>query len=239
MIHVGVCGFPASRDTLFSSLEVIEIQKTFYDLLSEKSLRRLFSGAPPGFLFTLKAFQGITHPASSPTYRRTQLPEHFEASHLGFFQPTQEVEESARITLHSAELINARVIVFQCPPSFQPTPSNLENFYRFFTHFNRGSLLFAFEPRGKWPEETVRKVCEDLRLIHVVDPFFGDPTTPSPYYFRLHGRGKYHYRYTREEMENLATKLEHFTGEVFCLFNNTAMFENAQELKGILKGSSP
>ncbi len=172
---------------------------------------------------------------SSPTYRRTILPPHFHPPNLGFFRPTPEVQESLQLTLKNADILKARVIVFQCPPSFRPTPQNLENLYRFFHHLDRGPFLLAFEPRGHWERETIQKTCEDLKLIHVVDPFYGEPTTPPPYYFRLHGKGKYHYCYTPEEINTLAMKFKNLTGEIFCLFNNTAMFENAQELKKTLE----
>ena len=50
-------------------------------------------------------------------------------------------------------------------------------------------------------------------------------------FFRLHGRDGYHYRYTPQEIKELAQKLRSAQGEIFCLFNNTAMWENALELK--------
>lgn len=230
-IRVGVCGFPVSQDRLFCHLDVIEIQKTFYNLLSEKSLLRLRKKAPPSFLFTMKAFQGITHPFSSPTYRRSKLPPHFVPQNLGFFQPTPEVEESARATVQEAKALQAYLVVVQCPPSFEPTAVNISNIYQFFENLERDDLIWGFEPRGKWPDKTIKKICQDLSLIHIVDPFYGLAVTQDIFYFRLHGRGGYHYRYTSGEIKELAQKLRSAQGEVFCLFNNTTMWENALELK--------
>ena len=233
-IRVGVCGFPVSQDQLFHHLDVVEVQKTFYNFLSEKNLSRLREKAPSSFLFTMKAFQGITHPFSSPTYRRTKLPPHFVPQNLGFFQPTPEVEESARRTIQEARALGASVVVVQCPPSFLATSVNIAHLYQFFESLERDNLIWGFEPRGKWPVETIKKICQDLSLIHIVDPFYSIPITKDIFYFRLHGKGSYHYRYTPQEIKELAEKLKAVSGKGFCLFNNTAMFENALELKEVL-----
>ncbi|MEN3186224.1 MAG: DUF72 domain-containing protein [Atribacterota bacterium] len=238
MIRVGVCGLPVSRISLFQQLDVVEIQKTFYTPLSEKNLLNLRKGAPSSFIFTMKAFQGITHPHTSPTYRRAKLPPHFVPHNLGFFKNTPEVEESITITLYEAHILQAKVIVIQCPPSFQPTSENLTNLSHFFRKLERNPFLWGFEPRGNWPSAIIRKICKDLDLIHVVDPFYAFPTTGSIQYFRLHGKGSYHYRYTQEEIRILAQKLKEIQKETFCLFNNTFMLENALELKGALATES-
>ncbi|MGC8777724.1 MAG: DUF72 domain-containing protein [Candidatus Caldatribacteriaceae bacterium] len=234
MIHVGVCGFPASRASLYAQLDVVEIQKSFYAPLSEKQLLRFRKEAPSHFIFTMKAFQGVTHPHTSPTYRRGKLPPHFVPENLGFFRPTPEVRESAEITLHEARIVQAKVIVIQCPPSFRPIPQNLDYLYHFFQELERDHFLWGFEPRGSWPTEVIQKICQDLHLIYIVDPFLAFPTTDTIQYFRLHGKGGYHYRYTREEIQILAQKLKTSPQETFCLFNNTFMLENALELKRAL-----
>lgn len=234
MIHVGTCGFPKKRAEIFSCLDVVEVQRTFYELLSPEALARLRKEAPQGFLFTLKAFQGITHPASSPTYRRTKLPSTFRPENLGFFRRTEEVEACARHTLSLALALSARVIVFQCPPSFSPTPENIENLVSFFERFPRGEYLLAWEPRGKWKKEEVQAICRSLDLVHVVDPFTGEPEWGKVVYFRLHGKGSYRYQYTEEELHFLARKLAGYGRETFCLFNNIPMFEDARRLRAIL-----
>ena len=231
MIRIGVCGFPTAQEVLFQKLDVVEVQKTFYTPLSEKHLLNLRKKAPPHFIFTMKAFQGITHPHHSPTYRRAKLPPHFTPQNLGFFQPTQEVQESTAITLREARALKAEVIVIQCPPSFQPTSQNLTNLRRFFQELERNHFIFGFEPRGNWPSELVRQLCEELDLIHIVDPFYASPLAGKIRYFRLHGRGSYHYRYTPDELKELARKLQENPQETFCLFNNTFMLQKALELK--------
>lgn len=234
MIRVGTCGFPKKRAEVFSLFDVVEVQKTFYNIVPEETLTRLRKEAPEHVVFTMKAFQGITHPASSPTYRRTKLPEAFRPENLGFFRRTEEVEMCTHYTLVMAKALNARVLVFQCPPSFVPHSQNIQNLVSFFERFPRGMYHLAWEPRGAWKEEDIRALCRDLRLVHVVDPFLCDPLWGEIRYFRLHGKGSYRYQYTDEDLVFLARKLSEYREEVFCLFNNVPMFEDARRLKAIL-----
>ncbi|WP_438313674.1 DUF72 domain-containing protein [Candidatus Caldatribacterium sp. SIUC1] len=234
MIRVGVCGFPRKRAELFRCLDVVEVQKTFYTFVPLESLVRLREEAPPSFAFTMKAFQGITHPASSPTYRRTRLPSDFRLENLGFFQDTEEVALCARSTFEEAMALQAKAIVFQCPPSFTPTLEHRQNLVRFFERFPRKGVLLAWEPRGEWREEDIRALCQELDLVHVVDPFKDSPQWGEIVYFRLHGKGSYRYRYSDEDLRFLAKLLKASPKDAFCLFNNVPMFENALSLRAML-----
>lgn len=238
MIHVGTCGFPRKRKEVFAHFDVVEVQETFYHLVPEEKLVRLREEAPAHICFTLKAFQGITHPASSPTYRRTKLPQTFRPENLGFFRETEEVTICARHTLAMAKALKARVLVFQCPPSFVPSPEHVRNLVAFFERFPRDVCLLAWEPRGAWRAEDIKAICRDLALVHVVDPFFGEPLWGEIRYFRLHGKGSYRYQYTDDDLISLGKKLLRYQEEVFCLFNNVPMFEDARRFKAILELSS-
>lgn len=234
MIRIGVCGFPKKRAELFEHFDVVEVQRTFYNLVPPETLARLTEGAPPRFVFTMKAFQGITHPASSPTYRRTKLLERFHPENLGFFRETLEIKECSHMTREMARALRAQVVVFQCPPSFHPTLENRRNLSQFFEHFPREGLILAWEPRGKWAREEVRALCQSLDLVHVVDPFVDEPQWGCILYFRLHGKGSYQYFYSEKDLLFLAEILRKSERDVFCLFNNIPMLENALSLKEIL-----
>ncbi|BER92486.1 DUF72 domain-containing protein [Thermatribacter velox] len=242
MIYTGVCGFPKKRELIFQNLDGVEIQETFYHLVNEAKIARLKSEAPPGFTFTMKANQIITHSSTSPTYRRSKLPEDFRKENLGFFKPTEEVEFAYRHSLLLAKVLEAKALIFQCPPSFKPSGENLKNLQSFFESANQErpqELLFGLELRGGWPEELIQKICQDFDLVHVVDPFQERPTAGKVYYFRLHGKGKYHYRYSETELQELVQRIKRLPEkECFLFFNNTFMYENALEMKALLlKGS--
>lgn len=234
-VRVGCCGFPKRLVEYARHLGVVEVQQTFYDPPRPKTAARWRSSVPEAFEFTLKAWQLITHPPTSPTYRRLRRPlPPEERAQCGFFQPTEPVLRAWDRTRELAEVLRARVVVFQCPPSFKPTPPHVANLRAFFQRIDRGTLLLAWEPRGAWPPDLVGSLCADLRLIHCVDPLAANPIYGSPRYFRLHGRGGYRYRYTDDDLRAL---LGLCTGETYMLFNNLSMWEDALRFRALLAES--
>jgi len=119
--------------------DALEVQQTFYDEVSESTLRNWRSKAPETLEFTVKALQVITHPASSPTYKRMKR---FEGNreNFGFFRQNEDVMRALETTLSEAKLLGAKVIVFQTPESFRPTEENLRNL-REFARSSIGALL--------------------------------------------------------------------------------------------------
>lgn len=88
-------------------------------------------------------------------------------------------------------------------------------------------MTFAWEPRGKWNPDEVCDLCEELGLVHGIDPFSQQTTTKRLGYFRLHGRGGYRYRYTNRDLEHLFEMTRH-RKPCYVLFNNMAMLEDAR-----------
>ncbi len=234
-IKVGCCGFPISREKYYKSFDVVEIQQTFYQPPQEKTVLRWQKEAPADFEFTLKAWQLITHPPSSPTYRRLKagIPESRKKSY-GFFKPTEEVFQAWEKTEKTAQILKAKIIVFQCPASFQPTPENKKNLRRFFKAIRRRKYKLVWEPRGKWEREEVSALCEELSLIPCVDPFKEAPFPGKMGYFRLHGKGGYRYRYTDSDLKKLIAWAKDFD-TVYFMFNNVYMLEDALRFKKIKK----
>jgi len=233
MIKVGCCGFPVSRKIYYQTFTCVEIQQTFYHPPKEETLKGWRKEAPEGFEFTLKAWQLITHDPKSPTYKRLKFeipPETKER--YGGFKPTREVLEAWQITRKAAKLLEARLIIFQTPPSFRPEEESVKNLKTFFSTIERENFLFGWEPRG-WPGELVRSLCEELDLIHVVDPFKED-TVGKIVYWRLHGKDGYRYRYSDDELEELLRKIKP-SSVYYVMFNNTNMFEDAQRFFRIVK----
>jgi uncharacterized protein YecE (DUF72 family) len=227
LIHIGCSGFRSSRESYYSHLDAVEVQHTFYQPPQVATLEKWREGAPARFVFTVKAWQLITHQSRSPTYRRLkrELTE-TERERAGSFRPSRIVKEAWDTTLACARALRAPAILFQCPASFQPTRANVENLRRFFTRTKRDGTIFCFEPRGSWPRELVREVCEELSLWHVVDPFKERTTTPLNCYFRLHGRGGWRYRYEDGELEELLSMLP-ADRDSYVFFNNIEMLTDA------------
>ena len=234
-IKIGCCGFRASRQSYYSLLNAVEVQHTFYQPPQLATLERWRREAPEEFEFSLKAWQLITHQASSPTYRRLKrkLTEEEEAA-SGSFRPTALVQEAWEATRASAKALGASAVVFQCPASFRPTNENIAHLLNFFGTMERGGLTFCWEPRGGWPREVIKELCDHLNLWHVVDPFAERTVTPEKCYFRLHGRGSWRYSYEDAELEELLLMLPQ-DGLAYVFFNNIEMKNDALRFQKIVE----
>lgn len=225
-IKVGCCGFVVSQQKYFRLFKLIEIQSTFYQLPQLKTAEKWRASAPQGFEFTMKAWQLITHEPTSPTYRR--LREQIDPAkfhHYGRFRVTDEVLGAWHRTAMFARTLGTCIIVFQCPASFRPTNENAANMRGFFSEIDRQGFRFAWEPRGNWPQELIRRLCEELQLIHCVDPFKNEQQFGDLRYFRLHGITGYAYQYTDEDLLQLKRWGEE--KPTYLLFNNNWMKEDA------------
>jgi uncharacterized protein YecE (DUF72 family) len=71
-------------------------------------------------------------------------------------------------------------------------------------------------------------------LIHCVDPFVGAAMRGDPgFYYRMHGGADYSYQFSDADLAQLATLcLEQ--GNVYCLFNNVTMWDDALRFKEVL-----
>jgi len=238
-IKIGCCGFPVAKERYYKYFDLVEIQQTFYQLPQEKTVYKWREQAPPDFEFTLKAWQLITHPPSSPTYRRLKqvIPEARKEDY-GFFKATEEVFKAWEETEKIAQILKARIIVFQCPASFRPAPENKGNLEKFFKAIKRKNFIFVWEPRGRWEREEISNLCEKLNLLPCLDPFKSEippEAAEKPFpgkvgYFRLHGKAGYRYKYTDSDLKELKALAKGFN-TVYFMFNNVHMFEDALRFK--------
>lgn len=272
--RIGTSGFGIGREKYFRLFSCVEVQHTFYQPPGITTLQRWRETAPPDFEFVLKAWQLITHDARSPTYRRLkrELSE-VEKQEAGYFRPTAIVKEAWKVTLACANVLDARTILFQCPASFKPTTENISQITSFFSGITRKNAAgdqfnFCWEPRGDWTPEVVKRICDDLNLWHVVDPFQARCVTPNKLYWRLHGRNGWRYEYDEGELLELAAMLRSKPPAVaggpstggkrrtrtpniskngrasktqthYVFFNNIRMIEDAATFQAIIRNISP
>ena len=231
-IKVGCCGFAGAQKKYFDQFEVIEVQQTFYQLPEIRTAEKWRMSAPPGFEFTMKAWQLITHVPTSPTYRRLrERIDPAKAGGYGSFRPTRVVFDALERTATFAKTLGAKIIVFQCPASFRSLEQNVKNMEAFFTEIDREEFIFSWEPRGAWPDDLVVRLCKELDLIHCVDPFKNESLFGSIDYFRLHGAADYIYTYTDKELEMLRKKIKQ--KPTYVMFNNSTMKEDALRFIGL------
>lgn len=238
MVKVGLCGWTVAMASYPRHFRVVEVQHTFYEPPPDKTLLSWRAAMPKDFEFTIKAWQLITHATTSSTYRRLKRPlTEKERREVGGFKPTAIVEEGWQRSLQCARLLNATAILFQCPASFRPTPENISNLRAFFGRIQRPQgVRLMWEPRGEWPEAKLRKICGDLGLDHVVDPFVTRPVTSDPLYLRLHGVTGSGHVYTDRQLEKLLTVIAP-KGDTYVMFNNIPRVMDAKRFQKLVEAT--
>ncbi|AEM39591.1 protein of unknown function DUF72 [Pyrolobus fumarii 1A] len=243
IVKVGCCGFPVARARYFEQFRLVEVQQTFYKLPTRETLERWRREAPQDFEYTVKAWQVVTHPPSSPTWRKAGLkPEPGKEDRYGLLRPTPENFEAWKKTVEAADILNARIIVVQTPPSFGYSEENLRNALEFFREAAKYGKTIGWEPRGTWHEhpEAIRRIVEETGVIHVVDLLRRWPVVVGRIaYVRLHGLGgrevNYRYKYTDQDLEELVARVKKLCSEgaeeVYVLFNNVYMFDDARRFR--------
>jgi uncharacterized protein YecE (DUF72 family) len=233
------------------AFDIIEVQETFYRMPRPSTLARWRSRAP-ALGFALKAFQGITHPLSSPTWRRAgrQRPSARPEAY-GHLKPTDEVFSLWERICELVRAVGARSVLLQLPPSFDRSQENLENMKSFLGSIERPVPLALELRHASWFSDLrwLGSLLADLSVTHVVDPLaMGPAHIQGIAYYRLHGLGWpgprliYRHEYTEQELRRGLELIAAYGGEeAFVFFNNTNMKEDAAKFKGLLMAlpSSP
>ena len=238
MIYVGTCGFCEAHGKYYRDFDAIEIQQTFYRVLQEKTLERWRKEAPEGFVFSIKAFQGVTHPANSPTWRRSNVK---PGKGVGLLRPTSDVLHFWRITLKEAETLGARFILIQLPKSFKESEESFANAERFFELAERKEFEIAVELRG-WSEDGIKRFVREFDVIDVTDPLVRIPLHNGDVnYYRLHGRYEkgriiYRHSYSEDELKKAKERVLGWNrSESFVFFNNSDMCRDAKRFKSLIQ----
>lgn len=245
-VVVGCCGFPSSKREYYVSFDAVELQDTFYNPPDPEKLKKLREEAPEDFRFSMKAWQAITHPPDSPTWRKSRFkPPDEVKNNYGYLKPTKENLEAWELVRKCAKVLRATYVILQTPPSFTYSSENLVNLKTFLELTQEKDFRVGIELRGDWHNhsEELRRVLENYETVtHVTDPFkwFPPVTRTTNYYFRLHGIGprevNYRYKYSAEDLQklkNLVRSLKE-AREAYVMFNNVYMKEDALNFKELL-----
>ena len=237
-VRIGLCGFTLALEDYVREFPVVEVQQTFYEPPRDETMRRWRGEAPTAFEFTLKAWQLITHAATSPTYRRLRRSlTATDRQGAGGFQRSPIVLAAWARTLDCVRLLGATAVLLQCPRSFRPTNENLDRMRVFFETVERpAGVRLLWEPRGPWPTDVTEKICHEIGLVHVVDPFVGPTVTPEATYLRLHGTTGARHVYTDDELERLVEAIPRDSAApAYVLFNNLPRVSDARRFAAVLR----
>lgn len=191
-----------------------EINSSFHRSHAPATYARWAASTPAAFRFSVKLPKEITHVRK---LRRSRAPlERF-------------LEESAGLGSKRGPLL------VQLPPSFQFDLRVVGRFFALVRSLYEGPLVC--EPRhASWFEQGTRLLSRYEVAQVAADPpcvpAAGRPGGwPGLTYYRLHGSPRtYWSAYSQDALDDLAVSLRETTGEVWCVFDNTASgaaFENA------------
>jgi uncharacterized protein YecE (DUF72 family) len=235
-VRVGLCGWTIAQRAYVERFPIVEIQHTFYEPPDDAVLHRWRNQVPRSFEFTIKAWQVVTHESSSPTYRRMKRPLPREQhGQVGAFRTTEPVLRAWARTLECARILRATAVLLQCPRRFTPTDDNVKRLRAFASTVERPAGRLLWEPRGEWPTGLVRELCNDLELVHVVDPMQIETVTPDHTYYRLHGTTGSRHVHTDEELSRLAALVKD-RRRPYVLFNNLPRTGDAARFLALLAG---
>ncbi|HHH42427.1 MAG TPA: DUF72 domain-containing protein [Chloroflexi bacterium] len=188
-----------------------ELNFTFYRIPSPRTLAQIADKVPQGFLFSVKAFQGITHEREEPEPLIRQLVE--------ALVPLQEEGKFA-------------CVLVQFPYSFRPTPQSWDYLHRLREGFGDLPVVVEFRRREWIGERTFQELralnfgfcCVDQPRLRGLIPPIAVVTGPVAY-VRFHGRNaakwwqheeaweRYDYNYSDEELMEWVPKLRQLDAE--------------------------
>jgi uncharacterized protein YecE (DUF72 family) len=177
--------------TFYSSqLTSVEVNYTFRKLATEKQLQAWLDATPPGFRFTFKAPQRITH------FQRLLDCEEAVAE---FVQSLAPVRKCGRLG----------ALLFQLPPNFKADPERLSAFLKLRSLRGKAAPKLAFEFRHtSWfTDETyavLRRYDAALCVADSDDLVTPDVQTAAHRYYRLRSPGGYSARTLRAFAERMA-----------------------------------
>ncbi|AFH42420.1 hypothetical protein FFONT_0430 [Fervidicoccus fontis Kam940] len=235
---------------VFSLVDVVEIQKSFYDLLSDKEISNILKNKRNENKITLKCWQVITHPSTSPTWKKMKNKINGEINNYGYLKPTKENFEAFSKVVDQARKLNAEVIVLQSPPSMpydEYTKDRISSFFKEITSIVEKNIKIAWEPRGKYAEDdSFLEKIENEKVEIVTDALRRGKIFYEHFlYIRLHGLGgkretNYKYKYTDEDLISLSKligKAIVHNKNIYVLFNNIFMLEDAVRFKKLMTGA--
>jgi len=271
MIKIGTSGFSfkdwrgtiypenlSSRDTLVYyqqelGFECVEINATYYTLLSDKTFAGMEKKTTENFEFVVKAYRGITH---DPFDKRLvdKKPD---------FDAAMENVEKFIYSLHPIqEKDKLGGVLLQFPVFFYPTNPFMDYILACKEKFADIPLIIEFRNRAWAKAETFQFLRQNDISYCAVDeprlprlmPFINEVTSDIGY-IRFHGRNKdwfnaplekrYHYLYSDEELGTFLPEIRNMalkTRKTFIFFNNChAGFavKNALALLRLLAGEDP
>lgn len=220
------------------NFNAVEINSTYYRILSEKSTAGMVSAVPDNFSFSVKLHSSMTHSRDAGK------------------REWEEFHEMLRPFIDSEKL---GVILAQFPWSFQLEENSFGYLSAIKENLPDLKVIAEFRHR-KWYQKSVVKRVKEIGFSSAsldLPELSGLPgkelfENGDTVYCRLHGRNKkewwgnsqmrYDYHYSAEQLSAWVEKLRNLSGKVkscYVFFNNCHMGKaalNAKDMKRLMEG---
>jgi uncharacterized protein YecE (DUF72 family) len=221
--------------------ETCELNFSYYRIPNAWTLERIADKVHQGFLFSIKAYQGITHEREEP---EPQIAEFIDA-----LAPLREQDKFA-------------TVLAQFPHSFHNTPENQAYLRRIREEFGDLPVVVEFRGRDWITEDTFDQLQElNFGFCNVDQPQFKNLVPPTSIvtgpvaYVRFHGRNyekwwrhkeaweRYDYNYTDEELAEWVPRIEQMDSEApltLIYMNNHwrgQAVDTARRMRSLLTGN--
>ncbi len=169
----------------------VEVNSSFYEVPSLKMVESWRKLVPPNFEFAVRCNKTLTHKHQ--------------------FRPIPEAYEILEKMVAICQILHAKILHLQTPPTLQPNKSYAERLRDFFSTTNMKGVRFALEVRsGKRSLDlSLVKTMQAYNMVHCVDISKGEePAYKSDIlYSRLFGKGAHNiYQPTDEELKKIDRK---------------------------------
>ncbi|MEE8391062.1 MAG: DUF72 domain-containing protein [Anaerolineae bacterium] len=239
-------GLPKGDWLRFYSQEfpTCELNFSYYRIPTARTLDQMAAKVPEGFLFSIKAYKGITHERDDAQATLATQIEQFKAALV----PLIDAKKFA-------------CVLAQFPYSFHNNPSNLDYLKRVREGFGDLPVVVEFRSRDWINERTFDELCAlNLGFCCVDQPRFKNLVPPVAVvtgpvaYVRFHGRNyekwwkhrkaweRYNYSYNDEELQEWLPKINQLDEEsplTLVYMNNHWQGQavgTARQLKMLMEG---
>src|SRR6266478_3205474 len=190
-----------------AQFNTVEVDATYYALVSERNAELWAERTPPGFVFNIKAFAMLTqHPVDAtrlPAAVRSMLPVDQRAAARLRHPPRELLEMAFAMFWSTLEPLRAAGklghLLFQFPPYFTARPSNLDYIAELKQRMPGAAIAIEFRHNSwllgaQWAETIRFLERHGLTFVSIdtppgtVESVFA--VTGSEAYVRLHGRSR-------------------------------------------------
>ena len=205
----------------------VEVNSTFYNLPSEKTVATWLEQTPPDFRFTVKASRYITH------IKRLNSPEKYVERFLAAIEP-----------LRKADRLEA--VLWQLPPSFKRNDERLDAALTVINERAPGRHAVELRNETWFTEDAYELLRGHGAALVITDdpdlPFVKRELTTDWTYVRFHGGGRGGGRgnYTKQELATWRRRIAAWRRrtEVIAYFNNTSDGPAAGNAQALASGLS-